>query len=167
MPKYELMYILASTISDDQVPNATEQIKKIITDFEGENLEETQLGKKKLAYPIKKTRNGHYVVVSFDMPTTKINQLDAKIRAQTSVIIRYLLTNQDEYLERLAKDIEVQSKMPKRIIPEEEIAAETKPAEEVKAEEKPKVEAKPELVEINAEELDKKIEEALSEDITK
>ena len=88
MPKYELMYILASSVSDDQVPVITEQVKKFVTDFGGTNLEETQLGKKKLAYPIKKTRNGYYVVVSFDMEGTKVNDFDAKIRAPTMSIIR-------------------------------------------------------------------------------
>lgn len=163
------MYILASTISDDQVPATTEQIKKIVSDFGAENIEENQLGKKKLAYPIKKTRNGHYVVLDFDLAADKINQLDAKIRAQTSTIIRYLLTNQEEYLERLAKDAEVQAKMPKRVIPEEQALAETAPSTQspVEAVETKSEEIKPQLTEINSEELDKKIEEALSEDLTK
>ena len=80
MPQYELMYLLGSQVADDQVPAISEQIKKFIGDFGGTDVRETLLGKKKLAYPIKKTRNGHYVVVDFVMEGNKVNELDARIR---------------------------------------------------------------------------------------
>lgn len=164
MPKYELMYILASGVSDDQVPGVTESVKKIVADFGGENIQEEQLGKKKLAYPIKKTRNGYYVVMNFDMDSTKVNNLDAKIRTQDASIIRYILVNLDEHNARLAKDVVAQAKMNRGQGPiKEKSAEETTPAEkEATVAEKPAV-----AVELNSEELDKKIEEALTEDLTK
>jgi small subunit ribosomal protein S6 len=130
MPKYELMYILASTVSDDQVPGVTAGVLKFIEDFGGTNVEETQLGKKKLAYPIKKTRNGFYVVVQFDMEATKINAFEAKIRTQTGTIIRHIIIKLDEHLARMAKDAAVLASMPARKIPVEETAT-TAPKTEV------------------------------------
>jgi small subunit ribosomal protein S6 len=165
MPKYEFMYILASTVSDDQIPAVTEQIQKFVADAGATQIEESQLGKKKLAYPIKKTRNGHYVVMNFDMDSKNINTLDAKIRTQDSTIIRYIIVNLDEHLARLEKDKIVQSKLPKRIEPVEEEAA-TEGAQEKTSAPKEKEEKKP-AIELNEEELDKKIEEALTEDILK
>jgi small subunit ribosomal protein S6 len=76
------MYILGSHIADPDVPALTEQVKKFVSDFGGTDIEESQLGKKKLAYPVKKTRNGYYVVVNFNMDAKKINELDARIRTQ-------------------------------------------------------------------------------------
>src|SRR6185436_17297442 len=111
MPKYELMYILSASVSDDQVPRATEQIKQIAADFGATEIVETQLGKKKLAYTIKKTKNGHYIVLNFEIPTSKINQLDAKIRTQTANIVRYLIVNLEEHLKRTAKDAIIQSSL--------------------------------------------------------
>jgi len=159
MPKYELMYILSASVSDDQVPQATEQIKQIAADFGATEIVETQLGKKKLAYTIKKTKNGHYVVLNFEIPTSKINQLDAKIRTQTANIVRYLIVNLEEHLKRTAKDAIIQSSLPKRQIPDEN-------APEPVSAPAPKKPAQP-VVEINEEELEKKIEAALTEDITK
>ena len=161
MPRYELIYILASTVSDDQVPTVASQIVKFVSDFGGTEIEETQLGKKKLAYPIKKTRNGFYGQIDFSMDNQKINELDAKIRTQDSTIIRYIMVNMDEHIARTAKDTVVQSKMVRRT-PIEETAVEV-PTPIVEKKVKPVTPP----VELNAEELDKKIEDALSEDIIK
>lgn len=175
MPRYELMYILASSVSDDQLPEVSGQIVQMVTDFGGTDIQETQLGKKKLAYPIKKTRNGFYGVVDFTIDTTKVNTLDAKIRTQGNTIIRYLLINIDEHLERLARDREVQAKM-NRNRPPEQVAAEARgetlePKTEAKTEAKPvsKPVAKPAApaVEISESDLDLEIEKALTEDLTK
>ncbi len=95
MPRYELMYILASSVSDDLVPQTTAQVEQYVTDFGGTDVSHTALGKKKLAYPIKKTRNGHYGVINFTSEASKVNGLDAKIRTQGNTIIRYIIINID------------------------------------------------------------------------
>jgi small subunit ribosomal protein S6 len=154
------MYILASSVSDDQIPDVTGQILQIVSDFGGTDVQETQLGKKKLAYPVKKTRNGFYSVIDFTMEGQKINDLDAKIRTQNT-IIRYILVNQDEHLERLSRDREVQAKM-NRNRPESAIAADG--AEPVKA---AAPAAMPAATPEEAINLDEQIEAALNEDITK
>lgn len=170
MPRYELCYILAAQVSDDQVPEVVTQIQKFITDFGGTNVQEELLGKKKLAYPIKKTRNGFYVVVEFTMDSRKVNELEAKIRTQTGTIIRHLVINIDEHLRRSAIDKVVQSTLSKN--PENDEEQETvkkatvqKPA--LKIETAPANNTKAVSVELSSEELDKEIEAALSEDIIK
>lgn len=159
MPRYELMYILSSAVSDDQVPQTNEQIAKFVADFGGTDVQVSDLGKKKLAYPIKRTRNGYYIVVDFTMPTEKINELDAKIRTQENTIIRYLIVNQDEHLERLARDREIQAKLqlnrPQPLPTEGPLPM---PASKPVRIERP-------ALQMDAAELDKKIEEALNEEI--
>ncbi len=162
MPRYELMYILASSVSDDQIPDVTGQIAQFVSDFGGTDIQETQLGKKKLAYPIKKTRNGFYGLIDFSLEGPKINDLDAKIRTQ-NIIIRYILVNQDEHLERLSRDREVQAKM-NRNRPVEAQSETGAPAEAPSAPAAPKASAEStgEVVD-----LDEQIEAALNEDVSK
>jgi len=160
MPQYELMYLLGSQIADTEIPAVTAQILKFVEDFGGSEIKETQLGKKKLAYPIKKTRNGHYVVVEFVMDGQKVNDLEAKIRTQNTVI-RHLLVNLDEHLKRLEKDKVAQAKLSKRQLENQTAGITEAPVR------KEKVTVAEPLVEINQEDLDKKIEAALSEDLTK
>ncbi len=161
MPRYELMYILSSSVSDDQVPATTAQVEQIVADFGGTNLQHNQLGKKKLAYPIKKTRNGHYAVIAFDLEGKQLNPLDAKLRTQTATIIRHLIVNLDEHLDRLEKDRVVQSKM-NRSRPAESLADEGIPP--VQSAPKPAREA---VAPVTEAQLEEEIEKALSEDITK
>lgn len=172
MPRYELMYILASSVSDDMIPETTQAIEQFVTDNGGSEITHENLGKKKLAYPIKKTRNGHYGVITFTAEGKGVNALDAKLRTQKNTVIRHIIVNIDEHLERLAKDAEAQAKM-NRNRPPEAIAADAAaqagntpaPAAEEKPARKP-AEAKPKTV-VTEEVLDDEIEKALNEDITK
>ena len=157
MPRYELMYLLGSQVAETEVPTISAQVLKAVSDFSGTNVQETQLGKKKLAYPIKKTRNGFYVTVNFEMDTKNINGFDAKVRSMDNSIIRYIVINLEEHLGRMVKDKAEQAKIVRR-------------PQVAKPEEKPRSEtAKPaiKLEDIDEKMLDEKIEKALSEDLTK
>lgn len=166
MPRYELMYILASSVSDDQVPSTAQAIEQFVTDNGGTEMSHEQLGKKKLAYPIKKTRNGHYGVITFTAEGKGVNALDAKLRTQKATVIRHIIVNIDEHLERLEKDKEAQAKM-NRNRPADKIAQDNS-EQTIPAAPEPKVEkpAKAKTV-VTEENLDDEIEKALSEDITK
>jgi small subunit ribosomal protein S6 len=151
MPKYELMYILSSAVSDNDVPTVVAEVDKYLTSQGGTLLTQEQLGKKKLAYPIKKTRNGFYIVQTFNLEPRKLQELDNKLRS-IEAIIRYLCINVDEQERRAAKDRTVREKMqanrkPMPVTPEEG--------------------AEPAIL-ISEAELEQKIEKALeSEDLAK
>jgi small subunit ribosomal protein S6 len=167
MPKYELMYIVASTVSDDQIPAVTDGVLRLIGEVGGTVEREEKLGKKKLAYPIKKTRNGFYDVVVFDMPGSKLGDLDTKI-LHTEGIIRHIVVNIEEMLERQAKDVVEQEKM-NRVrsasatkvdevkAADEKIDGAAKPVEKAAASVAPVA-----AVPLTDEALDEKIEEALN-----
>jgi len=125
MPKYELMYIVSAQVADDEIPKLTEEVKKFIEDGAGTIEKIEDLGKRKLAYPIKKTKNGNYVVVNFTADADKIGQIEHRLRTTLS-IIRYLLINMDDALERMEKDRMKQSQMKPRRGPEAATPAETK-----------------------------------------
>ncbi|OGE76148.1 MAG: 30S ribosomal protein S6 [Candidatus Doudnabacteria bacterium RIFCSPHIGHO2_02_FULL_48_21] len=144
--KYELMYIISNNVSDDEVPKITEEVKKYIETAGGIVEKHEDLGKKKLAYPIKKTRNAVYVLDNFSAPADKINEIEHRIRTYQNVI-RHMIINMDEGLIRMEKDKALQAKL-KRRIPQEE----AKPVEAGK----PRTEGK--KIEID---LDAEIEKAL------
>src|SRR5438093_252869 len=97
MSKYELMYIIGNNVSDDEVPKVSEEVKKYIETAGGIMEKHEELGKKKLAYPVKKTRNAFYVLDNFSAPTDKIEEIDHRIRTYQN-IIRYMMINMDEAL---------------------------------------------------------------------
>src|SRR5260370_33944338 len=110
MPKYELMYILSSAVTDNDVPTVSQEVDKFLTD-NGATLQALEmLGKKKLAYPIKKTRNGFYVLRVFEVEGSKLTPLDNKLRSMEP-IIRYLVVNLEDQERRAEKDRKVQENM--------------------------------------------------------
>jgi small subunit ribosomal protein S6 len=147
MPKYELMYILSSAVTDNDVPTISAEVDKFISDAGGTLLTQEMLGKKKLAYPIKKTRNGFYVLETFNLDGPKLQSLDDKLRSMEP-IIRYLYVNVEEQERRAAKDRKVQEKM--------------------RLNRKPQKVETPAEVTMTESELESKIEKALeSEDLAK
>ena len=92
------------------MPQVSDEVNKFITDSAGTLLSQEMLGKKKLAYPIKKTRNGFYVLQNFNLDGVKLQSLDNKLRSMEP-IIRYLIINVEEQEARAAKDLKVQEKM--------------------------------------------------------
>ena len=126
MAKYELMYIISNSVADDEVPKITDEVKKYIESNGGVIEKHEELGKRKLAYTVAKTRNAFYVLDNFSAPSDKINDIDQRIRTFQS-IIRYLIINMDEALVRMEKDKVLQAKI-KRRIPPVETKEEGKPA---------------------------------------
>jgi small subunit ribosomal protein S6 len=110
MPKYELMYILSSAVSDNDVPTVSAEVDKFLTDNGATILSSEMLGKKKLAYPIKKTRNGFYVLETFNLEGKQLQPLDNKLRSMEP-IIRYLVVNVEEQERRAIKDHQIQETM--------------------------------------------------------
>ncbi|MBX4205451.1 MAG: 30S ribosomal protein S6 [Candidatus Doudnabacteria bacterium] len=151
MPKYELMYILSSAVSDNDAPAISNELDKFISE-NGKLIATENLGKKKLAYPIKKTRNGFYILSTFTAEGGTIGKLENKIRSQEN-IIRFIVVNLDEQERRQAKDREIQTKMKLSRKPKTEPG--TAPAEEAP-------------INLSETELEKKIEQAISsEDLSK
>ena len=142
----------------------TKEITDFIVSQGGEILKVENLGRKKLTYPIKRTRNGLYVLINFKLTPEKVNEVDHKIRV-TAGIIRHLMINMEETLIRQAKDLEEQRAVRRRP-PIPRVKTEEKKTlsgPEVKTE-KTKSDKPAPKIEID---LDKQIEKALEEDITK
>lgn len=118
MPKYELMYIIGSHIADNEIPKIAEEIKKSVESQHGTVEKLELLGKKKLAYPIKHSKVGDYVLVNFSAEAKDIFEIEHKIRTNPA-IIRYILLNMEEALVRMEKDRVAQAKL-KALRPREE-----------------------------------------------
>ena len=54
MGNYEIMFIVKNTIDDDANKKVADTLKDLITKDKGKVIEFKEMGKRKLAYPIKK-----------------------------------------------------------------------------------------------------------------
>ncbi|MBC7241366.1 MAG: 30S ribosomal protein S6 [Anaerolineae bacterium] len=95
MRPYELVFIVAPQQDDEKVQAQIDTVTKRIAGYGGEVTKLSVWGKRKLAYPIKKFREGHYVVVQMQMPAEAVKQLDRDLLISENVI-RHLIVRLDE-----------------------------------------------------------------------
>lgn len=95
MNKYEMMFIVKTTIEEEAVKATAESLKSVITSMKGEITDSKELGNKKLAYPIKKEITGFYFVVNFNADNETVAELDRKAKIDENVI-RHMIIRLDE-----------------------------------------------------------------------
>ena len=91
MNEYELVFIVHPDLDDTAFQAQLEKVKGWITDAGGQVTKVDLWGKRKLAYPIRKQREGRYVVLNTKMPATFCTTLERNLRFQEPVL-RFLLT---------------------------------------------------------------------------
>ncbi len=95
MPKYEIMFIVKTTMEADKIKKTIDNMKSIITDGKGKIVEEKTMGERKLAYPIKKELSGYYTVLTVEANPETIHEFDRKAQLSES-ILRHLIIKLDE-----------------------------------------------------------------------
>ncbi len=88
--KYELM--LVSKISGSE--GLLSRVEKVLKDAKAENLKVDKLGKKQLAYPIKKQTEADYCVLNFEVLGSEVKTLSDMLRLEQEDLLRHLLLTQ-------------------------------------------------------------------------
>lgn len=106
---YETVFIATPVLSENQMKEAVQKFKKIITENEGEIIHEENWGLKKLAYPIQKKSTGFYYLIEFKGEGTLVEKLEVQYRRDER-IIRFLTFRMEkfavEYAEKKRKQRE-------------------------------------------------------------
>lgn len=91
---YETIYILRPDLGDEQVEQAIAKYQNLLQEQGAENIEIQNRGKRRLAYEIKKQRDGIYIQMNYTGPGTAIAPMERAMRLSEEVI-RYLTIKQD------------------------------------------------------------------------
>ena len=111
-PYYETMYILRPDIPEEEVDNHLKKYSEILEKSGTEVLDSQMRGKRRLAYPIAKHKEGIYVQLSHIGDGQQIAILEKAMRLSEDVI-RYLTVKQDGPLptpKSTSKDDDVEPK---------------------------------------------------------
>ena len=85
MNKYESVVIIDPSVEEEKVKDLSQRFTEIINhDGKVEKVEE--LGKKRLAYEVKKNKEGYYVVINFEANPSLIAELERNYRIIDEVI---------------------------------------------------------------------------------
>ena len=93
-PYYETMYILRPDIPEEEVDSHLKKYSEILEKSETEVLDSQMRGKRRLAYPIAKHKEGIYVQLSHTGDGQQVATLEKAMRLSEDVI-RYLTVKQD------------------------------------------------------------------------
>ena len=152
---YEILYLVPATYTADELKPITAKVATLIKEASGEITKEQDLGKQKLAYPIKLANHGYYLTYEFNLPKEKLQSLNRSLTLSSDVL-RFLVTKKKiKTEEEIKREKELREKLAKK--KEKEI--EQFQAEKKGTKEKPKKEMGKEK--ISLEDLDKKLDEIL------
>jgi small subunit ribosomal protein S6 len=99
---YEVMFISAPNVGEDDLRKLTTQLETIVSDLGGKVVKADNLGRRKLAYPISKFDEGIYSLLNVEGTGKEIAELERRLRV-SDIVLRHLTVRTDEDLRRAAK----------------------------------------------------------------
>ena len=99
MRNYETIVIFKTGATEAAVSTITKKLEKVITKKPGKVAKKDEWGNKTLAYPIKKEKQGKYVVWHYTQEPKVIAEVDKALRYEED-ILRYVTHTADEELEK-------------------------------------------------------------------
>jgi small subunit ribosomal protein S6 len=101
---YESAVLINAALEDEQIQSIISRIKEILTSNNGEIKEIEDWGRKRLAYTIKKSKIGYYIIFRFNAFPDIISTLERFYKLDES-ILRYLTINLSQSaLEQIEKN---------------------------------------------------------------
>ena len=82
---YEIMFLVHPDQSD-QVPGMIERYTKMVTERNGKIHRQEDLGRRQLAYPIKKIHKAHYVLINIECDQATLDELNNNFRFNDAVL---------------------------------------------------------------------------------
>lgn len=171
MPEhYELAYIVPIKYLDSELQAVITKVTKLVKDCHGVILHDNIIGKQRLAYPINGVFQGTYVAMEFDMPAGELKKIEDNLRLMPEVLRFLVIKKQVKTAAQIKREQQIQEKLrkdkEKELAKLEEenksslknIEQQEKPAETVKS-------AVEEKTDVSLEDLDKKLDEILKDDI--
>lgn len=86
---YESVVIINAALEDEQINSSINRIEVSIKTNGGEIEDIDQWGRKRLAYPINKSKSGFYVVFRYFSPSDAVAKIERDLRLDET-IVRYL-----------------------------------------------------------------------------
>ncbi|MCD6475532.1 MAG: 30S ribosomal protein S6 [Anaerolineaceae bacterium] len=95
MRNYEFVFIVHPDLDENAFNEICERIKGWINDLGGTVVSEDKWGKRRMAYPIRKQREGQYMLYNIQLDPEKVTELEHNMQLVES-IMRYLTIKVEE-----------------------------------------------------------------------
>jgi small subunit ribosomal protein S6 len=99
---YEIMFIVRPDVEEADLDKLIEGFQKNVTDGGGEVKSVEKMGRRRLAYTVRKFNDGFYVLLSVAAAGSLITEIERRLRVSEQVI-KFITVRMDEEEKRLAK----------------------------------------------------------------
>jgi small subunit ribosomal protein S6 len=99
---YEIMFIVRPDVEEADLDKIIDAFQKNVTDGGGEIKSLEKMGRRRLAYTVKKFNDGFYVLLTIGAEGKLISELERRLRVSEPVI-KFITVRMDEEEKRLAK----------------------------------------------------------------
>jgi small subunit ribosomal protein S6 len=103
MRRYELMLVLRPDVADDRSQAVIDRITRQITTAGGQITKVAPWGRRRLAYPIDRYREGSYHIVLFHAPGDTLAELEHSMLI-TEEVLRHLVTRDERPVKTIRRD---------------------------------------------------------------
>ncbi len=99
---YEIMFIVRPDVEEADLDKLIEGFQKNVTDGGGEIRSTEKMGRRRLAYTVRKFNDGFYVLLTINAAGELIKEIERRLRVSEQVI-KFITVRMDEEEKRLAK----------------------------------------------------------------
>jgi small subunit ribosomal protein S6 len=102
MPNYEIMFIVNPNATDEDIDKINSQIESVITTPGGQVQKVEKMGKRRLAYEVRRFREGHFVLFALTGNGDIVKEVGRRLRVLEPVI-KYITVQVDDEVRRFEK----------------------------------------------------------------
>ena len=102
MRSYEIMFIVRPDLEEAELDKLIEGFQKNVTDGGGEIKTTEKMGRRRLAYTVRKFNDGFYVLLVVNAEGSLIGEIERRLRVSEQVI-KFITIRTDEEEKRVAK----------------------------------------------------------------
>ena len=132
---YEVMFIVRPDVVDEDVDKLIAGFEATVTNGGGAVKSVEKMGRRKLAYLVRKFADGNYILLTVEAEGGLIAELERRLRVSEQVI-KFITVRMDEEEKRIAKIKAIRSTRVKRsseVSPAQPVAAQPAPVESAPA----------------------------------
>ena len=101
--KYDVIYILDPNSTVEEIAAVSTKVEQIVADFKGTVLKKDEWGKRRLAYMVKKNREGHYVFFHVSIAPDAVAEIQRNLRLMEKVIKFSIVKDDISHLKAIVK----------------------------------------------------------------
>lgn len=83
---YETVFVLHPEMEEEKKEKLLEGLKRVVKKFKGEIKSIDEWGKKRLAYPIRKLKEGYYILINYSLFSEGLKELERRLKLNEQVI---------------------------------------------------------------------------------